>query len=204
MNKIIHFMDFVSETLKKLGNEFRWQRYTDKHYHQSVLEHTLLMVILASICINYEKKKNPTTVLDGYKVLTYLAIHDLTESVTTDIPYMQKNSFDKKDFYARMDRKAIVEITKKYPLFFKRVIRNLFNQIDFTETEKEFIEAMERIEYVLYAANEYFVHHHREFLGVLQYQMPNLKNLSQRFACVGYIIKDIIPHMPKNIIADVL
>lgn len=175
------FMDSISGMLNNLDRIHRWSGYPEIGYAQSVLAHSLLMVIIIGFCLEQEEmlygnKMNPRLVIRG-------GTHDFGEGVLGDLMYNFKNHPLLKKFLLKMEHKETMKkLGELYPM--DQYLKQIYSNDLFTDKEERFFEAMECLEYMLYAHNEFFHYDHKDFVKVFKRQLPRLEEFSKEFQSI--------------------
>lgn len=177
---IAKIMDWVRINLGRLDRVTRWEGYSERTYFQSSLQHSYFLALLISFCLKIEAMHGRHL---SPNLVAYALLHDLGEGVTGDVTYAFKSDPLVRDFFpiveARQTRVLLEELAVFGPFF-----RETYSGNKFTEEEKRFFEAMERVDYLLYAITEFFIHRHTDFVKVFYRQIGPVGQYAKEFFSV--------------------
>lgn len=114
------------------------------------------MALIAAYVIDEERKRK-RNVRNSEQIILYFLLHDLEEGVIGDITYKFKQNPCLKYIYPVIaEKETLTQLGLiKLPEFSKFLKKSFLFEKSFDEETKELIDALERLEYLLYAFHRF-------------------------------------------------
>lgn len=205
-NEFTSIMLWVKNILEALGKEYRWNKdneetgkpvYPEKDYMQSIKDHSLFMVILAEVCVSMEEKQDFFFPKCGRRIISHFATHNLGEILTGDILFPKKIKMGEE--YKEKELYSTHIIIQQLPWQIANPLWKVFDKSQFSQEEKDFIDALERLEYLLYASYEYFMCEHKDFAQVFLRQFEKVAKHAKKFSSIAFFFNGIKPKIEEVI-----
>ncbi|MBU0898421.1 MAG: HD domain-containing protein [Nanoarchaeota archaeon] len=183
-------MTNFKNTLDRIDRVIRWEGYETRGYKQSSLEHSYLLALLAGKAIEIEKE-NGILDFNSEKIILHCLVHDFGEGTVGDITYKFKSDPSIKHILPEIEKEETsVQLKKLEPL--SDFLYNIF-QLDTDSVEERFFNALERLDYMLYAVSEYFYYDNKDFVKVFVRQHKKLTDYGQEFISINKLYQPVIP-----------
>lgn len=182
VNVLAKLVSGFQATMQRMAGVVRWGHYHTRTYKQTSLDHSLSLAVLTAYCLHREEEIGIQG-LDHGKVITHAAVHDFCESVMGDMTYKFK-----KDPRIRGVYKVLEEEASKSAFEDLQPLTEFLTSASILPTgsdEAVFFEAMEYLDYQLYAISEVELYQHFEFIPVLARHHQRLINYAKKFKSVG-------------------
>lgn len=187
--EVVSLMDNLKKVIDRQKRVIRWGGYDSKYYNQSSFEHTYILTLLTGLCLKLERHCGGQFYND-LSIMNWALVHDIGEGVTGDITYKFKNHPLIKDIYPIVEQEQTkITINGLGPM--ADFCMDVYSQQGLTKKEQEFTHAMELLDYMLYALNEYFVYGNKEFVKVFKRQFAEFGHLAKIFPSVNLFYQAI-------------
>lgn len=186
------------EIFGRLKKCIRWGGYKERHYEQSSFEHSFALALSTAFCVMKEKELNgPGACLDGFRMVIHALSHDFCEGALGDITYRFKNDPRLKYLVKLIEKEEGLRATRKIsfmgPFLAEAIV------LEPGSLEEKFFDAMETLDYFLYALSEYEIHKHLDFVAVFDRQHAKLVEYARIFPSVALIYsKDVQEYVEKE------
>jgi putative hydrolase of HD superfamily len=172
MNKKINDnLLFFYRGVEKLKTVLRNAHTSDSKRRESVAEHSWMMSLIALTLF-----ENVKTKCNKEKVLKLIAVHDIAEAITGDIPTYEKSERKRKKHL--LEKEAIIKLTEKLDKKTKRQIMLLCEEFEENKTmEAKIVHAIDKMEVIIqhlnahiktwntyhFQFNPYYMNHYFDF-----------------------------------------
>lgn len=179
--KHANIMEAFRMLIGRLHRCIRWEGY-DYSYKQSSLDHSFSLGILTAYCVRREAELGGVK-LDAARLIVHALVHDFSEGVIGDVTYRFKNDPRLKILYKRIEQAEGLDQMERFgPM--TAFLRDVYDLTD-DSIEALFFDALEKLDYFLYAVSEYLLHKHVGFVAVFGRQHEKLVEYTQRFRVIN-------------------
>lgn len=182
--ELAKFTAGCQSVFERLSRCIRWEGFKDRHYPQSSLHHSLGIAALTAYCLEREKQAGKNN-LDALLVLAHAQIHEFDEGGIGDVRYVFKHDPRIEFLYAMIEKEEALKQMERLG-FAGPFLRRTYCLTE-GSLEARFFDAMEKLDYVLYALFEYVEHANKSFISVFATQREMLKIYAEEFPSVGEI-----------------
>lgn len=182
--ELVKFTVGCQSVFDRLLRCIRWEGFENRHYEQSSAHHSLGITLLAAHCFERERRAGKHTI-DELIVMTLALIHDFSEGAIGDVRYVFKHDPRLKKLCHEIEHEETLKQMERLG-FAAPFLRRVYC-LPGDSLEARFFDAMEKLDYVLFALAEYEGHANKALLPVFATQREMLKKYAEEFPSVGEI-----------------
>ncbi len=178
------FVGGVFDVFDRLLRCGRWEGYPNRHQRQTSAHHSLSIALLAAYCLELERKAGKNKI-DELLVMTHAVIHEFSEGAIGDIRYVFKHDPRIEEVYEQIEHEeTLIQMDRLG--FLASFLRRVYC-LPAESVEAKFFDAMEKLDYVLYALFEFVGHGNEKFISVFARHHETLVKYAGEFPSVGEI-----------------
>lgn len=167
----------VKQILSILHQSVRWGAHEQKEYVQSTLQHTVEIALRTAQCAHIEEAAGKK--IRPFVVTVHAIVHDFCEALLGDIAFPVKKHPLLKLIFPMIEEELYCRLCDDLG----HLGEFLRSAAELSDVEKIFFDAMERLDYVMYALSQYDAGYDK-FLHVIWRQYGKLEEYAEEFPSI--------------------
>lgn len=197
ISRLSNLMDSFRLIMTRLDGIERWGEFPNRNFRQTSFQHSFFIGLLTAYLCKREKEIG-THQFDSSRLIVHALIHDFSEGVTGDLTFRFKNDPRLKILHDVVEHEqTITQIRQLAPL--SKFLEDAFN-LQPDSLEAKFFNAIEYLDYFLYALSEYVLHDTRIFAVVIFRHHEKLAGFAKQFPSIREIYTPAVHKCIKQIV----